>query len=893
MSAAPADDPLHDPALARLWLDDSHDLLALTDTAGLLLWANTAFERATRARAGVTLSSLLSTDPAEPMDAETLRLGLADALLEDRPLTLNAPDGGTLRLRARTRHRGGRVMWTLADRSAEHALAEQLERQSVVREMIQEFMGVGVWERDLATGQGTWDPHVFAVCGLDPAAHTPTREEVIALIQADDAEPHWYERSFDNPGRYSHRHRIKLPDGRMRWTRAEWQVFHTPQGQPQRVIGILIDDTERRQLTRSLSDASELLQLAVQLGEIGIWRHDLATDLFYYSERAATVFGLPPRRDGVPISEVRSLIHPDDLPRVLVSVRQALESTQPTDLEARYRRPAGRWADVMTRRVVERDPRGKPMGFVGVALDVSARVSQHRKALELARQLDIATTEAGIGIWNRAIDSEEPHWNAQMYRLLGRSPALPPPRREEWLNEMVHPDDRERMRYVRERLLGSPTGFQETEYRIVRGDDGEVRWLTHRTSIETWEGQRMVFGVVMDTTDRRNAELARQQKALAERENQAKSQFLARMSHELRTPLNAVLGFTQLLQIDDEGISPKARQAQLAHIRTAGEHLLALINDALDLTTLESGKLRLDLEPIDIAAMVAETVQMMQPMAQHFRVKVHVDEVSGTVRADRIRLRQVLINLMSNAIKYNRPHGRVLVQTETLADTVALHVCDTGRGLTAEQLAHLFEPFNRLGIEPEGIEGSGIGLVIVKALVESMGGTVAVSSVPKVRTVFTLRLPRCEAAPPVDTPPPAATARHLERSGLVLYIEDNAVNVMLIEELVASLSGLSIRSAATGTAGVAMAEELRPDLVLIDMELPDIDGYEVLRRLHASPQTAQLHCVALSANAMPKDIATARQAGFADYWTKPIDVVRFMDALEALFPPTGTDTPPP
>jgi CheY-like chemotaxis protein len=362
------------------------------------------------------------------------------------------------------------------------------------------------------------------------------------------------------------------------------------------------------------------------------------------------------------------------------------------------------------------------------------------------------------------------------------------------------------------------------------------------------------------------------------------------MSHELRTPLNAVLGFTQLLQSDAELSRSPSQSVQLGHIRAAGEHLLALINDVLDLSSLEAGTLRLELQPVDLASAVAQALPLVAGLAAQHDIVLHKSAVGGTVLADPIRLRQVLINLLANAIKYNRPHGEVVIEAEAGAHTVCLRVRDTGRGLRAEQLSHLFEPFNRLGMESQGIEGSGIGLTVVKALVEGMGGRVSASSLVGQGTVFELALPVSADAPapePVRAQAaPAAPRQH--RSGTLLYIEDNSVNVLLVEELVKSISGLRVVSEGTGGGGVARALALRPDVILIDLQLPDFDGFEVLRRLRARPETAATPCIALSANAMPEDIARGLASGFDDYWTKPIRFKPFLDALERLFP---VDTP--
>jgi CheY-like chemotaxis protein/nitrogen-specific signal transduction histidine kinase len=405
-------------------------------------------------------------------------------------------------------------------------------------------------------------------------------------------------------------------------------------------------------------------------------------------------------------------------------------------------------------------------------------------------------------------------------------------------------------------------------------------------------------GVNWDVTESKNAEAARQQAALAEREIQAKSQFLSRMSHELRTPLNAVLGFTQLLQIEARQSGQAAQLAKLEHIRDAGDHLLSLINDVLDLSGLEAGEIRLSLQPVDLAELVRQSLPLLHSLAAQHGVVLEIGRAEGVASADPTRLRQVLINLLSNAIKYNRAGGKVTVDSIAGEGEATLVVRDTGRGLSAEQIANLFEPFNRFGVESEGIEGTGIGLTIVKSLVDGMGGRIEVASAPGEGTAFRVTLPAASAAsaaaPSMQrTLPPlrlgGAGRQSVGRIGTILYIEDNQVNVLLVEELVKSVGGLVIVSESSGAAGIERAATLRPDLVLVDLQLPDFDGFEVLRRLRADARTRAIPCVALSANAMREDIERGLASGFVDYWTKPIDFAVFVASLHRLFPALAGD----
>jgi len=362
------------------------------------------------------------------------------------------------------------------------------------------------------------------------------------------------------------------------------------------------------------------------------------------------------------------------------------------------------------------------------------------------------------------------------------------------------------------------------------------------------------------------------------------------MSHELRTPLNAVLGFTQLLQLEARKDRHDEHLAKLDHIRAAGDHLLSLINDVLDLSSLEAGEARLSLQAVDLGALVRQSLPLLHSLAEQHGVVLVPADGGGRAWADPTRLRQVLINLISNAIKYNRRGGEVVIATGDDGVVATLTVRDTGRGLSAEQIGALFEPFNRFGVESEGIEGTGIGLTIVKSLIGGMKGQIDVASEPGNGSLFTVTLPAAGAVPaPIElaeaTQTPAARGADAgARRGTILYIEDNLVNVLLVEELVTSLGGLAVVSELSGSAGVARAIGLRPDLVLIDLQLPDFDGYEVLRRLRAEPRTRAIPCIAVSANAMPEDIERGLAAGFADYWTKPIDFAVFIAALERRFP---------
>jgi len=380
-------------------------------------------------------------------------------------------------------------------------------------------------------------------------------------------------------------------------------------------------------------------------------------------------------------------------------------------------------------------------------------------------------------------------------------------------------------------------------------------------------------------------------KLAAELASQAKSEFLSSMSHELRSPLNAILGFAQLLDTGEPPPTPLQKDSvdQILH---AGWYLLELINEILDLSLIESGKLTLSFEPVALAELLLDCHSMIEPHARSSGVGVvfAVPEAPLIVRADRTRLKQVLINLLSNAIKYNRPGGTVEVTSECgEGGHVRVSVRDTGLGLSPSQLSQLFQPFNRLGQEAGAEEGTGIGLVVCKRLTEIMGGSIGASSTVGEGSTFWVELDAsasnaeaAEAAEAVDAIMPAAG---LERAvgtpvRTVLYVEDNPANLLLVSRLLARRTDLQLICAKDGRSGIELARAAQPQVILMDINLPGISGLTALHILARDPDTAHIPVLALSANAMPRDIDKGLAAGFFCYLTKPIKLDEFTQALD-------------
>ena len=426
----------------------------------------------------------------------------------------------------------------------------------------------------------------------------------------------------------------------------------------------------------------------------------------------------------------------------------------------------------------------------------------------------------------------------------------------------------------------SVTALRDGQHAII----GYLLIGTDNTARQLVEAERALLDQALQD---KNAELE-SAKFVAERANLAKSDFLSSMSHELRTPLSAILGFAQLMESGSP--PPTASQKRsIDQILQGGWYLLELINEILDLALIESGKLSLSLEPISLAEVLQECQDMIEPQAQKRSISLVFPQFDTPyfVQADRTRMKQVLINLLSNAIKYNKVGGSVVVQHLTsIPGRIRICVKDSGEGLTAEKMTQLFQPFNRLGQEANGEEGTGIGLVTTKRLIELMGGSIGAESTVGTGSVFWIELSLSAERQPTHAIAISSAAAHapiqIDTSLLrtLLYVEDNPANLMLIEDLIARRPDIRLLSARDGNRGIEIARKSQPDVILMDINLPGISGIKALRILAQDPSTAHIPVIALSANAIPRDIEKGLEAGFFRYLTKPIKVNELMETLD-------------
>ncbi len=441
-----------------------------------------------------------------------------------------------------------------------------------------------------------------------------------------------------------------------------------------------------------------------------------------------------------------------------------------------------------------------------------------------------------------------------------------------------------------------PTTSRDEIGELVKAFNNMLREIETRDGRLAEQRAHLEEQVTLRTAD---LELARDAAVAA---NRVKSEFLASMSHELRTPLNAVLGFTQLMR-DDERLPPDAHD-HLAEVDRAGQHLLALVNDLIDLARIESGRMELSMEPVGLADVLGECVEMVTMMARERGVQVVLQTTcpagsTGQVQADRRRLRQAVINLLSNAIKYNQQGGSVTVSVARVEGHLRVAVADTGRGIGMDRQHRLFHAFDRLGAEAGPIEGTGIGLTITRQIVEAMKGRIGFVSQPGHGSTFWLDLPEAALAGTDvpdeirgDRPSRPAAGAGSRQEGLVgtrpavLYIEDNAVNLLLIQRVIDKRGDLVLHKAVSAEQGLEVLDTEKIDLILLDINLPGMNGYEALAAIQTNPRTAGIPVVAVTANAMTEEVRRGAAAGFASYLVKPLNLRTLNAMLDSYFHPS-------
>ncbi len=539
-----------------------------------------------------------------------------------------------------------------------------------------------------------------------------------------------------------------------------------------------------------------------------------------------------------------------------------------------------------TRKIPLRDAQGEPAYLLGISEDITERVTAEQALHESdARFRQLAESIDEVFMLTSTTPFEFLYVNPAFETLFGfdRNEVFGNPMR---VRQAIHPEDRERIIEVRHRAAQPGEPPYDLEYRIVR-PDGDVRWVRSRSAaVQVEEGPPRRAVLLEDITLAREArESLRHAEAASKAANDAKSVFLSRMSHELRTPLNAILGFGQLLELDD---LTEDQRDSVGQILKGGRLLLELVDEVLDISRIETGQLSFSLEPVRLADVVGDALELLRPLATARRVALPPTAPVARdvhVRADRQRLQQVVLNLLSNAIKYNRPGGSVEIRcADGPRADVILEVTDTGVGISAHDLTRLFTPFERLAAESSGVEGTGLGLALSKSLVEAMGGRIGARSILGEGSTLWIELPSTEV-------PEAGIDRHRAHriastapadaaTQTILYVEDNLSNVRLVEGILGHRPDVRLIVAMQAGLGLELAREHRPDLILLDLNLPDMHGDEALVHIRRDPALANVRVVIVSADATPAQVTRLRAAGADDYLTKPFDVLEFLRVVD-------------
>lgn len=577
------------------------------------------------------------------------------------------------------------------------------------------------------------------------------------------------------------------------------------------------------------------------------------------------------------------VIHPDDVPIVMETISKVVANPGHSFTnQYRIRHKDGRWLwfEGAARTL---SPDGPQEGLIANARDITERIAVERALREQDEQFRRIIENAADFVMTCDMTGALTYVGPSSLRMLGYRP-------EELMGtrpgDLLHPDDVQHTVNDLTWVCTHPGEPVTSTFRIRHKDGGYRVFENVGRTISNTSANEGIIAFGRDVTDRVRADeaLARA-KEEAERANRAKSEFLSRMSHELRTPMNSILGFAQLAA-RGELTPPQAKGIQ--HILKAGRHLLHLINEVLEISRIEAGRERFSLEPVALGAVLHETVGLVRPLAQQHQVELREGPFpeAAFAHADRQRLVQVILNLLSNAIKYNRPSGFVQLDCSPLADgRWGVRVRDNGRGIPADRLDQLFTPFARLGAEQTEVEGTGLGLALSQRLCEAMGGALVLESTSPDGSTFLVELDGAhDPVRGLETTGTYAIPSAEHQDATLLYIEDNLANLSLVEAILQARPGWRTLPALQGQLGVELAREHLPDVVLLDLHLPDMPGEEVLRRLRSDPRTEKIPVVVVSADATRGSVERLRVVGANAYLTKPIDVDEFLEVVGRFLP---------
>ncbi len=650
-----------------------------------------------------------------------------------------------------------------------------------------------------------------------------------------------------------------------------------------KVIILVRDITDRKNAELELRTNEQRLKDTLKMGKMGYWEHDIKNNTTLWSDETYAIYGLD-KNDFDPNKEnYIKFIPADDQPKLNTFMQHVFQShTEKNSIDHRITLQDGTNIWVYVEIKVQLDENNTPIKLTGIIQDITERKNAEEQLKESHLQFNNLLGSIQHAVWSADLQGNILYMNPGMETIYGRpvqefinNPNL-------WL-EVVHPEDMTLGQESLQKMMSE--GYVSTEYRILR-PDGDIRWIRDSKKIILDENGQMIQlgGTAIDITEKkRYEEELIKSKEIAEKASQAKSDFLSSMSHELRTPMNAILGFAQILEMETQDESHKNF---VNEIYKAGKHLLELIDDVLDLSLIESNKVKLSPESTNLKRLILDVIDLIQSSAQKNNIKIINNlppDKEYSVFVDYTRFKQVMLNILSNAVKYNVDGGKVTISIEYIERSITILIADTGKGIRDEQKAHLFQPFDRAGMENSSIEGTGIGLVITKRLLEMMKGKIGYSSELNKGTTFWVEIPGKIS----DHDEEIKQYKILEEISLptgkndksILYIEDNPSNLRLVAQIIESKTKYHLINAPNGSLGLELAKEHTPDLILLDINLPEMDGFEVLKILQEMKETKDTPVIAVSARAMARDIARGKSAGFIDYISKPIEIINFLTTI--------------